>query len=150
CFLNVKLTGCLFHFGQNLWKKIQTLGLSSYYLGNADFGYYIRQYFDFAFVPATRIIHIWELLDAIHPSLPEEHVAKFIAFKIYFRKNYIYNACNLDSGYKLLYQPKLWPVYTNIMTNIPRTTCLVESWHRSLNANNTLPHPNFAKFFKII
>ncbi|KAF7685882.1 hypothetical protein CDIK_3369 [Cucumispora dikerogammari] len=119
-------------------------------LCNADFSYYIKQYFDLVFVPGTRILHMWGLLEAIHPSLSKEHVPKFIAFKTYFRKNYIYNACNLDSGYKPLYQPKLWSAYTDIMTNIPRTTCSVKSWHRSLNANTTLPHTNFAIFFEII
>ena len=34
---NIRITGCPFHFGQSIWRKLQTLEVSTAYKDDTDF-----------------------------------------------------------------------------------------------------------------
>ena len=75
--------GCFFHLCQNLWKKIQALGLATEYGNNEDFSLKMRHITALAFLPPSEIPPAF---DQIKPLLPSnaEGVIK------YFEENYIY------------------------------------------------------------
>lgn len=48
-----------------------------------------------------------------------------------------------------LYKTTEWSVFENILLNLPRTTCSVESWHSSLIMCDTVT-TKFAKFVSLL
>jgi hypothetical protein len=52
---NAHQTGCLFHFGQCIWRKIQSLGLSVMYNSDSKFKYAIRLFLNLAFVDSLNV-----------------------------------------------------------------------------------------------
>ena len=54
-FLLANVHGCLFHFTQALWRKIQGLGLQEEYLQNDDLQASCRQFMAFLFLPVGDI-----------------------------------------------------------------------------------------------
>ena len=61
------LKGCLFHFGQALWKKLQELGLSAKY-GKEDNGVskWFRLFIGTAFVPPPQAMTAYQLITSTH------------------------------------------------------------------------------------
>jgi hypothetical protein len=40
--------------------------------------------------------------------------------------------------------------YERVLKNIPRTTNTVEAWHRSINKDCQISHPNIARFIEML
>ena len=53
-FLGV-VSGCFFHFSQNIYRKIQSLGFTIQYMENPDFALYMRMLPSLAFVPENEV-----------------------------------------------------------------------------------------------
>ena len=58
-FPQVQIKFCLFHFGQSLWRKFQSLGLQSAYNNNNDFQKWARLLFSLSLVPLEKIDDLW-------------------------------------------------------------------------------------------
>ncbi len=54
-FQNSATNGCLLHFGQAIWKRIQVSGFSNEYLRNPDLKKSIEMVLNLAFVPTFHI-----------------------------------------------------------------------------------------------
>src|SRR5580693_4628404 len=52
----VSLTGCMFHFGQCVWRKLQGEGLAVRYNSEPDFALKVKQLLALALVPVTDVI----------------------------------------------------------------------------------------------
>lgn len=121
--------GCLFHFGQIIWRRVQKERLSSKYGNDEIFSLQIRMLKSLAFVPAEEVSSYYEELCS---SFRDAHVKKIGKW---FEQNYI-------SGKKLKstkssnpqYFPEFWSVADAMSTNLPRTQNNVEAWHRRLKA----------------
>lgn len=114
--------GCLFHFSQNIWRKIQDLGLSKIYKDTSSFRENIRYILSLAFVaPADVSTYYDHIVCKIGNAANENVYSDFLA---YFRKNYI-----MLNYADLLF----WNVYQRVIENIPRTTNSLEGYHRALN-----------------
>ena len=50
-FPNCKAIGCVFHFGQSLFKKFVTFGLKTTYLENVDIQIWFKSIFSLALIP---------------------------------------------------------------------------------------------------
>jgi hypothetical protein len=72
-----------------------------------------------------------------------------VDFISYFEKNFI-GEISGNTVQNSFYSICFWSVYQNIINGIPRSTCAVEAWHRSLNSICVISHPNFAKFLEVI
>ena len=48
--------GCLFHFGQCLWRQIQSLGLQTKYTNDDKFRVNVKKLMGLAFVPVSDVI----------------------------------------------------------------------------------------------
>ena len=59
-FQNVTVPGCLFHFGQSIWRKLQCLRLSLIYNEEVEFSMKIRKIMALAFTPEDDVIDVFE------------------------------------------------------------------------------------------
>jgi len=60
----VSLLGCLFHFGQCVWRHVQNNGLSKKYQENDDFRSNIKKLIALAYLPLDDIIKGFDLVAA--------------------------------------------------------------------------------------
>lgn len=75
--------GCLFHFGQCLWRHIQTLGLPKKYQEDKSFNLNVRKFLALAFVP---LLDVTKSFDLITADFDDDDADEFID---YFEKTWI-------------------------------------------------------------
>lgn len=61
-FPTSNIHGCNFHFGQNLWRHIQQVGLQTKYSSDPDFALNIRLVLSLAFVPTADVEEAFQQL----------------------------------------------------------------------------------------
>jgi len=62
-FTNTKIRGCYFHFGQYIWRKIQTISdIREKYISDADFALNIKQVMPLAFIPVPDVVDTFDEL----------------------------------------------------------------------------------------
>ena len=119
--------GCFFHLCQNIWRKIQSCGLSVLYGQDENFCLLMRQIAALAFLPNAEIPEAFGELKNILPPTAEEVVT-------WFEENYVNGRLRHINRREVrvppLFQPQLWSVYDNEINGIPRTQNKVEGWHR--------------------
>lgn len=81
-FDSVQQKACLFHFGQNIYRQFQKLGLASRYNSDSDFSLKARQFLALAFLSADEIPQAFGLLKATLPKELEQ-------FANWFEENYV-------------------------------------------------------------
>jgi hypothetical protein len=144
-----RLKGCVFHFGQSIWRKLQELGLGFEYKNNKNFKSIVKMYLHLTFVPEEKIMFEFEKISQyieVDVNLKE----KFNEFLKYFKRMYISYDRKIGTNSSPFYSHSFWSVHDNIKLCIPRSTCCVEAWHRSINSQCSVAHPNLAKFVEII
>ncbi|CAG8467758.1 9887_t:CDS:2 [Scutellospora calospora] len=104
-FQNILCKGCHFHLAQNVYRRVQTVGLTTRYSTDENFSLLIRQLPALAFLPSNEIPQAFNQLKNI---MPIEAIGP-------------------------LFPPDLWSVVDNIESHIPRTSNPVEAWHRRWN-----------------
>jgi hypothetical protein len=121
---STEIYGCLFHFTQIVWRKIQNLNMATLYNESYEFKLHTRMFMALAFAPSEQILSLAELLNEYY----KRSNAKQEIFDLFmwFKKNFLYNA--LPN-----HQPEFWSVFERIKHNIPRTTNSLEGYHRHLN-----------------
>ncbi|EGY29180.1 MULE transposase [Candidatus Regiella insecticola 5.15] len=78
-----KIKGCLFHFGQSIWRKVQNVGLSEEYKNNAEVKLTVRRICALALVPIDTIDECWT---TIHAQAPNNESKKKILMNIEYIK----------------------------------------------------------------
>jgi hypothetical protein len=61
-FFNSQIQGCVFHFSQSLWKKIQDIGLVTLYKDDITFQTIIRMIFNLVYIPLPDIHSAYEII----------------------------------------------------------------------------------------
>lgn len=136
---------CLFHFGQIIWRKVQSLGLARRYGIDRPFALFVKKLIALAFLSPQKIMEYYPLLTNVAPDGAEE-LCKFLD------KNYVRGEVRktLKNGTVLRatprYHPNLWSVAENNQHNLPRTSNAVESWHRRWENLINVAHPGLFKF----
>lgn len=146
CFPNVKSYLCLFHFGQSIWRKIQSLNLTKEYKTKADFKRAINNFVNLAFVSECDVFKAY--ID-LKENLSSELESKLTPFLSYFEKYYLgryekETNCFIHGIFPL----SLWNVHKRILKSLPRTINAAEGWHRSFNHKNEIAHPNIARLIE--
>ncbi len=77
------ISGCLFHFGQCIWRHIQDCGLTKKYHDDNDFHLNVKKLIALAFVPLVDAIKAYELLENEFEDDTDE-------FMYYFEKTWIW------------------------------------------------------------
>ncbi|XP_068719964.1 uncharacterized protein [Montipora capricornis] len=68
----VKIQGCVFHWTQAVWRKVQELGLQTAYSGDDAVYQYIRKIMALAFLPYLEILPMFVRLEAQAQTEAEE------------------------------------------------------------------------------
>ncbi|WAR25130.1 hypothetical protein MAR_010834 [Mya arenaria] len=69
CFTNLNSTGCIFHWGQAVWRHVKHLGLATTYQHDQGTNDFVRKLPSLPFLPASRIRDIFmALMDINSPT----------------------------------------------------------------------------------
>lgn len=140
CFPNTTMFGCFFHFGQCLWRKVQSLGLQTWY-NNPSNALIIKSIQALSFVPIAEVRDCFNEYVSHLDSETDEVLSEFL---VYFETTWI---GILQNGRmrRPTYDPKLWNVRERLLDGIPRTTNSIEGWHRGFEQRMTVKHPNIGR-----
>ncbi len=78
-FPNAQIKGCLFHFGQCVWRHVQSLGFASQYNSSLVVKYWVRQSVALALIPDNSIDDGFMRIQDIAPveSVPDHTITEF-------------------------------------------------------------------------
>ncbi len=96
CFTQAERKGCLFHYAQAVWRKVQSLGLQRLYKEDDDFRAFVNCVIALAFVPPTFVRVAWRGLKTDAPSFANQS-----AFFEYFETTWL-------NG---MFPVRMWNVY---------------------------------------
>lgn len=139
-------SGCLFHLGQSIYRKVQGCGLSNKYATEEGFSIKIRQIAALAFLPPTEITSAWIDLMSDIPSEAKDIVQWFDDNYVRGRVRRILRGQQIRAS--PLFPPALWSVSARVEWGIPRTQNTVESWHRRLEVLVGRAHVGVFKLIK--
>ncbi len=128
CFQNTRIQGCYFHFCQSIYRKIQSLGLSSAYMKNENFRIFLRFVMALAFLPNNEVKESYLVLEKYFLKM-DPALDKFFE---YFQRNWIKNT-------------QLWNVHGETL----RTNNDIEGWHFSIS-RNLGKKPDIYKFISFL
>lgn len=114
-FVECEVHGCNFHFGQAIWRHIQSVGLQSEYSNNAEFAHNIKMLIALSFVHPEDVVKAFEELVQSDFWLDDEKKA-FNAEKqnllAYFESTYIGVMGRFtQSRKKALFGIELWNMF---------------------------------------
>lgn len=115
--------GCLFHFGQIIWRQVQKEKLAQKYGNNEMFSISIRMLKSLSFVPPENVL---EYYNELNDSNNDKDFKKICAW---FKQNYIRSTRKSGAP---KYSPNFWCVSDGFHDNFPRTSNSIEAWHRRL------------------
>ncbi|CAF3330513.1 unnamed protein product [Rotaria sp. Silwood2] len=115
------LIGCLFHYGQCIWRHIQENGLSTKYDDDDNFRLNVRKLLSLPFVPASEVIEAFELI-------ADEFDDEADTLVEYYEKTWIGEKKKRGAGRKKpKFNNELWNVYERIINDLPRSNNSVEA-----------------------
>lgn len=137
-FKNTDYKGCLFHFGQIIWRQVQKNHLVKKYGTSENFSLSIRMLKALAFVPSDEIP---QYFDELNKSIIDNDAIKIFKWmkSTYKIKN------NAKKG--PFFDPNFWSIEDSGRKNFPRTQNSVESWHRRLKSITGVKN---AKLYELI
>lgn len=127
---HTQISGCSFHFSQSVWRKIQTIGLTSEYKENQDVARTVRRCAALVHIPPQHIDDAWL---TIMEDAPKDNV-KLSEFLDYFVEQWLENRTITRN---------IW----NVHEQRHRTNNAVEGWNSKLNTLVGRKAPNI--FFLI-
>ena len=99
---NARISGCYFHFGQNLWRRVQSLGLARDYRQNRRLKKTIRKVIAIGYLPMAlvrQMFYYWE--QAVERKGCSANFPELLHFFNYFEANYL----------NCIFVPQMWNVY---------------------------------------
>lgn len=139
---NANIQGCLYHLSQNIYRKVQSLGLQEKYQTDAEFSLLMRMIPALAFVPIDEIINVFE-------ELQEAMSPEGIPVLDYFEDSYIGRKRRRNRAVPL-FPHEIWNVNERVVGNLPRTNNTVEGWNRKMQAAVSCHHPNIWRFINVL
>ena len=125
----VQNKGYHFHLSQNIYCKVQSLGLSIQYGTDENFSLLIRH------IPALAFLHpddIPNAFDELRVNMPEEANDIMKWFEIYYIRGRVRRTTRSGNIIRSepMFPPSIWSVVDNLEYVFPRTQNSVEAWHR--------------------
>ena len=140
--VDVVISGCLFHLGQCIWRKIQALGLADVYVDNADVRIKCKMLLALAFVPLNSITRAFEVISS---DIPEELMDLYD----YFEDTWIGRPTR-HTRRQPMFPQRVWCVQDRVEQNLPRTNNSVEAWHRAFQRTVGYVHPTVYKLIEAL
>ena len=141
-FPEAEIQGCLFHFGQCLWRNVQRLGLLGWYKDDANNALIIKSFQALAFVPPNRVT---EAFQELMGSLDDETDELLSDFLSYFEATWI-GVVQRGRRRRPLFAISLWNVNSRVEQDLPRTNNSIEGWHHSFDLRVAITHPTLRRF----
>lgn len=136
-FPEAQLVGCLFHLGQNLWRKVQQLNLATAYRNDMHLRMHVKMMLSLSFVPVSDVPAAFEdLVDDCPPLM--------VPLTEYWEDTYI-GRQRRGRRANPRYALHLWNMRDRVIDNLPRTNNSVEAWHRSFQQTVDCHHPSVYK-----
>ena len=139
---NIAITGCLFHLGQCIWRKIQALSLADTYVDDRDIRMKCKMLLALAFVPVQSITRAFE---EISVDLPEELQGLYD----YFEDTWIGRPTR-NQRRQPTFTQAVWCVHERVQQHLPRTNNSVEAWHRAFQRTVGYVHPTVYKLIEAL
>jgi hypothetical protein len=124
-FSGIQSKGCMFHFGQNLMKRLGVLGLKSKYAEDLKFNQWVNGIFALALCPLTEIPSEFEKCHVAMPDVP-----RIDEFMEYILHTYFEGEFPVD----------MWNHFDNQAK--PRTNNSLEAYNLKLKKFIKVSHPN--------
>ncbi|CAF2038749.1 unnamed protein product [Rotaria magnacalcarata] len=122
---SVIVRGCLFHFGQSLFRKFVDLGLKAAYNDNENLCIWFRSFAALSLLPLNHMLQGLQCLTSTRPEYPNIQ-----GFLDYYHNTY---------GPFSKFPPHMYNLYRNIT---PRTINYLEGRHSRMKKHVNSPHPN--------
>ena len=119
----------MFHFGQCIWRKLQSDGFSQRYRDEPDFALVVKRLLALAFVPMDDVIEVFETLttDPVYREI--EVICDYIEDNFIGRQR---RGRRSPSRFSI----QLWNQYTRVIEKLPRSNNALENYNRSNIALN--------------
>jgi hypothetical protein len=133
--LGVQATGCLFHFTQNIYRHIQSIGLQHGYNTDNPPGVrrWLRRLMALPLVPTLRLPGVYQAIVAQSPQIPEAAL-----MHQYIHDTYM-------DPVAALFGVQHWNVYGVVN----RTTNMCEGFHSALNSVVSVRHPTVFRLIQV-
>ena len=125
-----------FHLSQNIYRKIQSEGLTSQYQTDREF---VLKLPSLAFVPEEDVPDCFAILMTDFPE-SALNVAK------YFEETYIGKRLPDQSRRVPPFPTRIWNMYQRVLQQLARTT----NWHNPFQTSIACYHPTIGKFLKAL
>lgn len=144
-FPSASISTCLFHFGQNIYRKVCEFGFKQKYHTDDEFSIKIRCLCALAFLPVDDVTEGFEELTE-DEDIPQEIVS-------YFEATYI--GCLRGRGMNQrrtvpLFPIPIWNVHNRTEAGMPRTNNNAEAYHNSLQSSLSCVNPNLWKLISAL
>lgn len=135
-FKQTTFSGCLFHFSQIIWRKLQKEGMAKAYRTNAKNNLNVRLLLSLAFVPCDKVNGYYDELIKVLKIDKDFDYSNILTF---FEANYMKKMeCNDFISF--------WNVSMRTLEGIPRTSNALEGFHGGLNNLFIKSHPDIGLF----
>jgi hypothetical protein len=113
-FPETKLRGCVFHWTQSVWRKVQKLGLQSSYSKDPATNSYVRKILALPMLPSEHIVPVFEKIGEDAVTEPLQQLVAYVPAQWIDNQNFL---------------PSTWTAfYQSVRTNND-----LEGWHGRLN-----------------
>ena len=144
-FPEAAISGCYFHLTQSFNRKINEIGLKTFYENSPDFNLALRMLPALALVPASDVKGAFELvIEEITEVIDKEKFDESVTEKVeelvlYFKNSYIEGPTITK---KAPFPIEIWNQFEASSEGVARTTNSVEGWHYGLQTFFTGSQPN--------
>ncbi|XP_057335060.1 uncharacterized protein LOC130673861 [Microplitis mediator] len=148
-FPQSEVRGCLFHYNQVVWRKLQSLGMQGSYNSDVRFALNIRMLLALAFVPIHDVGNAFSKL--VESQFFVDNEVELRRLLDYFERSWV--GVLSRSGKKRLkpqYEISLWNCYNAVINDELRTNNAIEGWHNSFNNKVRVIHASICRFLKAI
>jgi hypothetical protein len=132
-FPNASVKGCMFHYGQCIWKNVNLNGFKTKYSKDESFKMFVKKLIALAVVPIEYVI---EACNLIKDKLPSNGLTAARKIFAYFQRTWLNGNFPID----------LW---NHSSTTGPRTNNHVEGFHNKFNKYIKSPHPHLYKLINV-
>lgn len=141
-FPQVVVSGCHFHLGQAVIRKVNELGLKATYSSDSEFALHTRMLYGMAYLPTADVPAALEVIRLSMPPVGQPIIE-------YFDRTYVNGPVirTMTSQERVhrepMFPPSMWNVAERFNNDLPTTTNHVEAWHRRLQTLIVFDHPSF-------
>ena len=141
-FPNVVVSGCHFHLGQSVLRKVNELGLKKTYCSDQEFALHCRMLYSMAYLPVDKVPEGLEIIRTSMPAVGKPLVE-------YFDKCYVRGAVlrtttdNVVKHRPPMFPAQTWNIAERFEQGMPTTSNHVEAWHHRVQTLIVTDHPSF-------